>query len=338
MTYNDDDLQRAVKDGVLSQENVDGFRAYMSATRPQTENMPHITSFNDVFVIIACGLFFWGWYKFFIPEQPGASGRFWVTAIAAALAWGLAEYFTRYRRMALPSILLLAIFGGSVFLTVFRIADFWLDAESQFYWMYMIAAPITMAALVGHWRRFYVPITIAALAAGAVSLIVATILRYYDDVPTAIWFLLGAAVLGGALYFDRLDRERKTIQSDIAFWLHALAAPAFVHPIFFFFGDFSATLAAPLLTLAAYLLITAFSLLIDRRVLIVSSLIYATYALVDLANTLSAGSTVAVALVFLGTYMLLLSVFWQTIRQQVMRLCPENLRAMLPVVTPPPQG
>ena len=35
----------------------------------------------------------------------------------AATAWGLAEFFTRKRRMALPSIILLLAFVGGVFET-----------------------------------------------------------------------------------------------------------------------------------------------------------------------------------------------------------------------------
>src|SRR3546814_17618094 len=44
---------------------------------------------------------------------PGAGA-----ALVAAVSWGLAEYFTRKRRMALPSILLLLTFVGGVFLAI----------------------------------------------------------------------------------------------------------------------------------------------------------------------------------------------------------------------------
>ena len=45
-----------------------------------------------------------------------AGSRSGASALAVAVtSWGLAEYFTRQRRMALPSIVLLLAFVGGVF-------------------------------------------------------------------------------------------------------------------------------------------------------------------------------------------------------------------------------
>ncbi len=340
MIYTDDDLEQAVANGILSREQVDGFRVHIKQTQAQaqSENMPLITSFNDVFVVIACGLFFWGVYGFFDTTQ------FWVPSLAAVLAWGLAEYFTRHRRMALPSILLLAVFGSAVYLTAFNLAReideglvVWGTQGS--FWSYVLATLITMATLFAHWWRFHVPITIAALAGNIVLLIILPVFKVYDYFPMLVWFLCGLGVLVAALYYDSLDRQRLTIDADIAFWLHALAAPTLVHPVFIFFiNGFSGSEMTPLLLmLGIYLLISVFSLLIDRRVLIVSSLGYATYALSELTEISDSSLTgITVAFIFLGIYMLLLSVFWQALRFHAMKLCPAQLRDWLPVVSLPP--
>ena len=56
--YNDEDLAAAVRDGVLSQEAVDAFQAYMVQGRPlpvvDEEHFRLVSGFNDIFVVIAC--------------------------------------------------------------------------------------------------------------------------------------------------------------------------------------------------------------------------------------------------------------------------------------------
>ena len=52
----------------------------------------------------------------------------------AAASWGLAEYFTRERRMALPSILLLLSFAGGVAATLVGVMVMW-NPISPIRWM-----------------------------------------------------------------------------------------------------------------------------------------------------------------------------------------------------------
>ena len=56
--YNDEDLAAAVRDGVLSQEAVDAFQAYMVQGRPlpvvDEEHFRLVSGFNDIFVVISC--------------------------------------------------------------------------------------------------------------------------------------------------------------------------------------------------------------------------------------------------------------------------------------------
>ena len=43
--------------------------------------------------------------------------------------------------------------------------------------------------------------------------------------------LCGLAVFALAMRFDLSDPKRQTRRTDIAFWLHMLAAPLIVHPL-----------------------------------------------------------------------------------------------------------
>ena len=51
------------------------------------------------------------------------------------------------------------------------------------------------------------------------------------DYPVAVFTPLGIAVFLAAMKFDMSDRNRVTQRTDIAFWLHLLAAPLIVHSI-----------------------------------------------------------------------------------------------------------
>src|SRR3954468_12868604 len=122
--YSDSDLEAAVAAGALSPDAAAGLRAYMdsrSATSPvDEEHFRLITGFNDIFVSIAAAilLFAVGWIGNAVGPNIGGDGPSpFAGLFVAATAWGLAEFFTKKRRMALPSILLLVAFTGGVLLT-----------------------------------------------------------------------------------------------------------------------------------------------------------------------------------------------------------------------------
>lgn len=330
--YSDEDLAAATKAGVLSEDAVSAFRAFMVAQRQtqvaDEEQFRLITSFNDVFVSIACGLVIWA-----ISAFSGALAL--KAAIIAAGAWGLAEYFTRKRRMALPSIILLVAFVGSCFALMADLLFFLTDSDAA-RWPFVIAGLMTTGLGVLHWRRFYVPVTIAAIAAVLVGVFVTLASIVLDETPDLLWFICGVAVLAAALYYDASDRLRQTRRADVAFWLHLLAAPLLVHPVFtaaIFDTGGVPSVGAAILVVAVYLLIAVFALCIDRRALMVSALGYVFYALNEL---LTAGGAItvdfAVTAFLVGGFLLLLSAFWQAARQLVMPLCPSPLRAYLPPI------
>ena len=182
--YSQQDLDEAVASGVISADAAASLRNFVDVQRTSPsvdeEQFRLITSFNDIFVSIASAilLFAVGWIGQSIgqaigcsPVEPGGPSALAPAAIAAT-AWGLALFFTARRRMALPSILLLLAFVGGVFATALftlvdrgrgpsrsttmsRSARSWPPARQR--------SPRAAAWL--HWRRFHVPITVAAGAA-----------------------------------------------------------------------------------------------------------------------------------------------------------------------------
>ena len=87
------------------------------------------------------------------------------------------------------------------------------------------------------------PITVAAGAAAVAGIAMALLAaalgdRIEDmrDLMLAAVLLLGVAVFLYAMRWDSSDPARLTRRSDVAFWLHLLAAPMIVHPVFTLLG------------------------------------------------------------------------------------------------------
>src|SRR3546814_10333745 len=54
--------------------------------------------------------------------------------------------------------------------------------------------------------------------------------------PMVLVLIAGLGVFTLAMWWDRSDRVRQTRRSDVAFWIHLLAAPMIAHPIFHLLG------------------------------------------------------------------------------------------------------
>ena len=81
--------------------------------------------------------------------------------------------------------------------------------------------------------------------------------------------LLGIGMFLFAMWWDGSDRARLTRRADVAFWLHLLAAPMIVHPVFTLLGlnDGNATIGEGLVVILLYVVIGLTALAIDRRAL-----------------------------------------------------------------------
>jgi hypothetical protein len=325
--YTEQDLDSAVQAGALTSEAAAALRAHIATIKGEVavdqEHFRLVTGFNDIFVVIACVLLLisLGWIGGTISPTIGA-------AVVSLASWLLAEFFTRKKRMALPSIiLLLSCVGGAhaAAMFLFKGLDFMLLASS------LIAAVV--AAL--HWRRFHVPITVAAGAATIASAALACLMWL---VPSAghwiplLSFWLGVAIFIAALRWDSSDTARQTQRSDVAFWLHLLAAPLIVHPIFTMLGIFEgkAVLSQGLTVLLLYIAIAIISLCIDRRALMVSALAYVLYAFNTLLKQYGMiDMSFAITALTIGAALLLLSAFWHKARERMLRLLPPFVLARL---------
>lgn len=346
-------LAAAVESGVITADQarrlsqLERARQASGAEPVDDERLRFISGFGDIFVTMGLLLFLGaaGYFLF----RAGSGLGLWLGMVP--LTWALAEFFSRIRRMALPSIVLLIAFAVSVFSLGFvAMTGFgapWQPRASSSLWTSEGAVPLvvsgllTAAAAALHYKRFGVPITVAA----GVSALVLTVLallagsfpeftRRYIDVLALI---LGIAIFALAMRFDLSDRERVTRRTDIAFWLHLLAAPLIVHPLVagMIEGSSIATSGSAFAILAIFMALGIVAVLVDRRALLVSGLAYAGFAFATLLRQsgLDQGTITPATMLALGAFVLLLSAGWRPLRGAILSILPQSLSARLPTAT-----
>jgi len=324
--YSESDIDGAVAAGAISPAAAAAFRDHVAAAHRapavDEEHFRLLTGFNDIFVSIAVVLLLAA------VEQIGQRIAVPLGGVAVAVtAWALATFFTARRRMALPSIILLLAFVGGCAGTV---ASGWIqaigsDAQPSPQLQALIGAgTATVGAIAAylHWRRFAVPITVAAGAVTLVGLLVALVAAAMPDLANKlVWPVLliaGAGVFAVAMRWDLSDRERRTRRSDVAFWLHLAAAPMIAHSTFQMLGVFNGDIGWPvaLVVLALYVAFAFVALAVDRRALLVSGLgyvLYALYALFRSAGAVELGASLTALVI--GSALLIMSAFWQPMRR-----------------------
>ena len=367
----EDDLEAAVADGVLTQAQLDALRTFvgsrrLSAERADDERFRFMRGFNDFFFAVGIVLFGAGIVFF-------AGADLIRNTLAAALIWALAEFLVRRMRLVLPGILLVSLFA----FFVFRLAQFNWAALSHFIGVPLRLTPgfptrpnpmldsfepiaiavKALAAALGaalFYLRFRLPFALLVIAGCLVlfaTMLFGPVLFPNTSAYSLILLVCGLGVFAVAMRYDLSDRTRTTRLADCAFWLHLLAAPLIVHSLIRLLLPASDTVASAgpfgltMTTISAVIifiivaLLTAVAILIDRRALLVSTLIYLGTAIgFALTSAIRAGtdSNVSVffaTLVILGATVLILGAGWRPLRRVFLRLVPAAFVNRLPPAT-----
>jgi len=346
-------LTKGVEQGIITAEQAERLRALENAgeppelpASPDDEQLRFISGFSDIFVTIGVAMFL-GAIGYFALRSGGVLGM-WIAV--AVTAWLLAEFFTRLRRMALPSIVLLIVFavavftGAGIFLgagnspfsyPLSSMALLGINTEKPT--ILAAAALLTVLLTAVHYWRFRVPITIAAgccaLAGTVVGLVYGLAPQLSPVEHNAIILVCGLAIFVLAMRFDMTDPERLTRRTDIAFWLHLLAAPLIVHSLIE--GMVTDTkklgLESAVAIMVVFLALSFVAVLIDRRAMLVSGLAYAGVAFWTLIRQAGLSDmTTPVTLLALGAFVLLLSAGWRPLRAGILSVAPPGLARRLP--------
>lgn len=340
-------IDSAVAQGILTAEQAARLREIArggvaaavadAPSDPDDEKFRLIGGFNDVFVTIGVGLLIAA--LFALAGALGFNVGFAVLGLIAA--WGLAEFFSRRMRLALPSIALALMFAGAGALLAYSLGGAVLGGDGgEITWKangrlmswgmtsLFLGLGASIAAAV-HERRFRVPIDTAIAASGMVCMLSGLLGTIAPDWTRENWSLLmglfGLGVFAAAVRFDASDPARQTRRADIAFWLHLLAAPMIVHAVIPLVtghvGDMSTLQAVGILVLFAALGLVA--VIIDRRALLVSGLAYAGIAIGYLiSQSVEQGMGMSLTLLLLAALVLGLSAGWKSLRRAILPLLP----------------
>ncbi len=331
--YSQSEIQSAIDAGVIETDTIAALDKHVSELRnapiQDEEHFRLVTGFNDIFVAIAAIIML-----FAAGGIGGAIDEALAGFFVAATAWGLAEYFTLKRRMALPSIILLLAFVGGIFASAIVILG---DDGGATYSALAFAIIALCTGL--HWKRFQVPITIAGLAATIAATIISLFLIPFGNdinyhITLSLVLIAGLCIFAFAMWWDISDKSRETRRSDIAFWLHLLAAPMIAHPLFYFIGATGGDEISGLQAVSVvgtYIFMGIIAIVIDRRALLVSALAYVLIALAILFNQFGAIElNVALTAFVIGSALLSLSAFWTPLRKKLVSNMPDIIKANVP--------
>lgn len=289
--YSQSDIEDAVAAGALASDQAQGLRDYVAARNGtptvDEEYIRVFRGYNDAFVFYACitALVAVGWLGTLIPIEVGRVGTglgipelpLFAALFVAGASWGLAEIFTRRRHTALPSILLAITFTFGVLLTGAMLLVPLVGRNVGPEVGGVLLAVCAVLAAGGawlFWRRFRVPIA-PSLAVGmgilALMVLLGGLLARSGAAGTIVPIGIMLAGIGAFVYamrWDGQDRWRVTHRSDVAFWLHWVAAAAVIYPLMMLLGLNAgvASVGGAILMLVIFLLATLVGLAVNRKI------------------------------------------------------------------------
>jgi hypothetical protein len=334
------DIRSAVDADILTEDQAERLQAHAKSRRTPAgadeEELRFIRNFHDVFLAAGLVILFAG-----LAIASGLAGLLAPAGLVASavVAWGLAEVFSARRRLFFPSIVIAAAFAGffalaTLFVFVLPLDEGVATTSGRAMNMQMLVLPPFAGAVAStlFYLRFRLPFATALIAVSITyTLAIALASAGLEDPLAALPVIILAAGVGtfiAAMIFDARDPDRVTRYSDNAFWLHFAAAPQIVHgAVSLSFGRDSMPGAAEAgMLLGVILGLATISLLVNRRALLVSSLLYAGIAIGVLISSarLEGPAVAALTLVLLGLLVVLLGAGWHSLRKMLIASFPRT--------------
>ncbi|EPX77636.1 hypothetical protein [Litoreibacter arenae] len=336
-----DDLRAAVASGVLDEAQAtklmilsdqrQGYRANMIG---DDEPFELFKGFAEIFVTVGLVLLISG----FIGLSAFFGNLALIPAMSVVISVLLAFYFTKKRRMSLPSIALCIAFAGSVALTVFALLVGPYQGASPY--DALLIGAIGAAAMLGYYRVFRLPFAMFALGVFGIITVIAVVevlfptntsytasVTDYFDLRRQPYLALGTLVFGvmafcGALWFDLQDPHRVSRKSASAFWLHILAAPALVNTLVMSNYQAGGSVGTGL-AIFVLALFTLLAVIIDRRSFLTAGLVYMGLLLGTAINETGSELAPVLTMLLLGLFVTSLGAFWTQARAWLLGLLPD---------------
>lgn len=300
-------LQKAAEQNIIDSQQIEPLYQFIqqqpadAQSDNREEPLKFIRSFGDVFIALGVILLVIG------INMSHLSGYYNLIPVVGFVA--VAEWLVRVRRLALPGIAILL----AILFFVNKAVTFDHEQATLFG-----LAILSLSSLL-FYLRYRMPFSLLPLAAGLVAMVI--IQLGIDVIEHPIIFVgLGLIVFVAAMWFDSQDTQRRSHLSDSAFWLHLLAAPLIVHGamVSMLLSDQS-WINAMNKEMLMVLFFTSFflvALLIDRRAMLISTQLYAIYALTQLLQgQLSSVQNVMIYVVMaLGLFVIFFGTYWYKTR------------------------
>lgn len=330
-----EEIDQAVAKGIITPGQALELKAEAAKQDPGAEEEPFalVDNFGSVFVVVGLlilqgapwlfGVAIGGWFG------PLVYGGF------ALIYWVLAEGFVRsHRRLPATVAALLFVYDGAVAIQrttgmlfgSWSGLDRWMPSDTNFLAVVALLLAIALA-------RFRLPLMVLGLALSLVALAMSLL-----NAPT-LWVMGGcglvAILIGIAL--DLKDPTRTGAWHEWAMWLFVVGSPLAVHPLFVtvirdrvegrglsevFDGGGTIALIVGLAFAVSFV-----GLLLDRRSLVTSSLIYlaAAFAYLMFRTLGDPISLLGIIPLTIGAYVVLLGVAWRPIRRIVLNTLPGQM-------------
>ncbi len=271
------------------------------------EPLKFIRSFGDIFIALGIILLVLS------INMTSLSGYYYLLPAVGFIA--IAEWLVRVRRLALPGIIIL------IAILFFINKAFSFETEHA---TTLGLGVISISSLL-FYLRYKMPFSLLPLAA---SLVAISIIQIGIDVLNnpLIFVIMGLIIFSIAMTFDARDTHRKSHLSDSAFWLHLLAAPLIVHGAMISLLTHNQSVNDQLWTtsysnnLLMMLFFSGFflvALFVDRRAMLVSTQLYAIYALTQLFQSDMFGeqNVMIYVLMILGMFVIFFGTYWYKTRR-----------------------
>ena len=322
-----DEIDDAVANGIITPEQAQALKSKMAERDPGVNEEPFafVDNFGAVFVIVGLVI---------LQGTPWLFSAI-LTGIAlpllyggfALVYWSLAEGLVRSRRR-LPATVssLLFVYDGTNSVQILA-SQFLGTAGGLGAFAAGDAGFLALAALLSAiaLARFRLPLLVLVLALSMVALALSLL-----NAPT-LWIMGGcglASILIG-IVLDLRDPTRTGAWHEWAMWLFVVGSPLTVHPLFVTIirdrvqnGFDDGSMVALVLVLA--FVVSFVGLLLDRRSLVTSSLVYLASAFAYLLFRTFADpvSLLGIIPLTIGIYVIVLGVAWQPIRHAILRALP----------------
>jgi len=306
-------LQKAADKNLIDQNQIEPLYQFIKnehSNPPTTNNeepLKFIRSFGDVFIALGIILLTVS------INMTNLSGYYYLIPAAGFVI--IAEWLVRVRRLALPGIIILL----AILFFINKAFSFETDNATT-----AGLGVICISSLL-FYLRYKMPFSLLPLAA---SLVAMTVIQIGIDVLNSplIFVAMGLVIFSTAMWFDSRDTKRQSHLSDSAFWLHLIAAPLIVHGAMIslltsdnisrnlaWVSSFSNN-ALMMIFFAGFFLVALF---VDRRAMLVSTQIYAIYALTQLlqSDLIGEQNVMIYVLMALGMFVIFFGTYWYKTRR-----------------------